>query len=167
MKLQKILLNTESQLDIKKFINEKNLGLFLLTQSGIFDSPDETLKITKYILKLIEMITEELIINRNNFKNNKKLKEFYRKVHVEIERNNSSNRYKLQVSLAVKKKEEKKTNVLNKILKMRLNSMFKNRKRTVEEQIPEKILLKRKLTSKKIKKYQNKYEEEKDLFTFT
>ena len=167
LKLKQILLNIETQLDIKDFITEKNLELFLLSQNDIFDNIDETINITKYILKLIEMVTEVLINNRNKFKNNKKLKEFYRKVHVEIERNNTYNRYKLKVSLALKKKEEKNKNVLHKIIKVRLGSVFQNRKRCYEERIPEKILLKRKLSSKREKEYLNKYEEEKDLFTYT
>ena len=167
LKLKKILLNIESQLDINAFITEKNLELFLLSQSDVFENIDETIKITKHILKIIEMVAEVLIINRNKFKNNKKLKEFYRKVNVEIERDNNYNRYKLQVSLALKKKEEKNKNVLHKIIKVRLGSVFKNRKRCYEEQIPEKILLKRKLSSKRGKKYLNRYEEENDLFTYT
>ena len=86
---------------------------------------------------------------------------------IEIERNNTYNRYKLKVSLALKKKEEKNKNVLHKIIKVRLGSVFQNRKRCYEERIPEKILLKRKLSSKREKEYLNKYEEEKDLFTYT
>ena len=166
MKLKKILLNIQSKLDIKQFIDEKNLEPFLFSQGDIFDNIDEISKITKYILKIIEMITEILINNRNIFKNNKKLKEFYRQVQIEIERNNNINRYKLQVKLAMKKKEEKNRNVFHKIVKMRLNTVFKNRKKCYEEKIPEKILLKRKLTSIKFKKYLNEYEEEKDFFTF-
>ena len=166
MKLKKILLNIQSKLDIKQFIDEKNLEPFLFSPGDIFHNIDEISKITKYILKIIEMITEILINNRNIFKNNKKLKEFYRQVQIEIERNNNINRYKLQVKLAMKKKEEKNRNVFHKIVKMRLNTVFKNRKKCYEEKIPEKILLKRKLTSIKFKKYLNEYEEEKDFFTF-
>ena len=166
LKLKQTLLNIEAKLTLKNFVKEKYLELFFSNQDDFLSDINETIKITKYILKIIEMITEKLINNRNIFKNNKKLRDIYRKVHVDIERENNYNRYKLQISLASKKKEEKNKNVLNRIVKLRLGSVMKNRKKCYEEQIPEKLLLKRKLANKKVKKYMNIYEEQKDLFTF-
>ena len=165
-KLQQIILNIDMQMDIKKFITEKDLDLFLSSQTDFFVNVHETLKMAKYVLKLIEMITEVLINKKRLFKNNPKLKECYRKVHVDIERSNNYNRYKLQVSITAKKEEEKNKKVLGRIVKMRINSILPNRKRCYEEPIPDRILLKRKLTNKKTKNFSNKYEEAKDLFSY-
>ena len=166
-KLQKIFLNIESQLEIKELIYEKNLESFLLSQRDIFSNINGTSKFSTYILKIIEMVTEVLLINKNKIKKNKKLKDFYSKFNFEIERNNNYNRHKLQISFGLKKTKEKNKKVLDRIYKIRLASVFNNRRRCLEEHIPEKILLKRKLESKKEAKYFIKYEEEKNLFTFT
>ena len=152
-------------MEIKKFITEKNLDQFLSSKNVDFGNINETLKMSKYILKIIEMITEVLIDKKNIFKNNPKLKEYYRKVHVDIERSNNYNRYKLQLSLTVKRENEKKEKVLNRIIKMRINSVLPNRKRCAEEPVPDRIL-KRKLMNKKIKKFSNKYEDAKALFSY-
>ena len=165
--MQKILLNIESQLEIKELIYEKNLESFLLSQRDIFSNINGTSKLSTYILKIIEMVTEVLLINKNKIKKNKKLKDFYSKFNFEIERNNNYNRHKLQVSFGLKKTKEKNKKVLDRIYKIRLASVFNNRRRCLEEHIPEIILLKRKLESKKEAKYFIKYEEEKNLFTFT
>ena len=165
-KLKEIILNIETQINIKKFIKEKDLELFLSSSKDIYNNLEETIKVTKYILKIIEMITELFINKRNKIKKDKKMRELYRKVHVEIERVNNVNRYKQQVLLAAKRKEEKNRDVLNKIVKIRLGSVMKNGKKCYEEPIPERILLKRKLANRNVAKYWNKYEEEKDLFTY-
>ena len=164
-KLQEIILNIKTKMEIKKFITEKNLDQFLSSKNVDFGNINETLKMSKYILKIIEMITEVLIDKKNIFKNNPKLKEYYRKVHVDIERSNNYNRYKLQLSLTVKRENEKKEKVLNRIIKMRINSVLPNRKRCAEEPVPDRIL-KRKLMNKKIKKFSNKYEDAKALFSY-
>ena len=165
-KLYQIILNIDTQMELKKFITEKNLDLFLSSQTDYFINVYETLKMAKYVLKLIEMIIEVLINKKREFKNNPKLKEYYRKVHVDIERANNYNRYKLQVSIAAKKEEEKNKKVLGRIVKMRINSVLSNRKRCFEEQIPDRILLKAKIKNKKNKNFTNKYEEAKDLFSY-
>ena len=165
-KLQKIILNIESKIDITKYIKEKNLKIFLESQNEVFNDVDETLKTAKYIMKLIEMISEVLIRNKNNFKNNERLKEYYRKVNFEIERSNNYDRYKMQLSFAAEKNEGKIKNILKRLTKVRIGSVLQNKKTCSEEIIPDKVLLKRRLANKKIKKYLNKYEEAKDLFSY-
>ena len=58
-------------------------------------------------MKLIELISEVLIRNKNYFKNNEKLKEYYRKVNFEIERSNNYDKYKMLLSFASENSEEK------------------------------------------------------------
>ena len=165
-KLKKIILNIQSKIDITKYIKEKNLKLFLESQNEIFKDVDETLKTAKYIMKLIELISEVLIRNKNYFKNNEKLKEYYRKVNFEIERSNNYDKYKMQLSFASEKSEEKIKNVIKRLTKVRIGSVFNNKRTCFEEIIPNKILIKRRLANKKVKKSLNKYEEEKDLFSY-
>ena len=167
MKLKKILLNIESQLDIRKCIKEKNLEKFLRYQSDIFKNKQETLKYTKYMIKLIELVALGLIINRNKIKNNEKMKDMYKKVYAKIEQENIFNRYQHQLSLQAKKKEEINKKFFNKITKIQVLSSLKNGKKCVKEQIPDKILLKRKLEIKKAKQFLNKYEKERGLFSFS
>ena len=147
-------------------MKEKNLKIFLESQNEVFNDVDETLKTAKYIMKLIEMISEVLIRNKNNFKNNERLKEYYRKVNFEIERSNNYDRYKMQLSFAAEKNEGKIKNILKRLTKVRIGSVLQNKKTCSEEIIPDKVLLKRRLANKKIKKYLNKYEEAKDLFSY-
>ena len=165
-KLEKILLNIQSKIDINSFIHEKNFERFLSREKNEINNIDETIKLTKYILKIVEMLTEILINIKNNFKNNSKLKEFYRKVHIDIEQSNNVDRYKLQISLAIKKEKERHKRIHEKIYKTRIGALFKNGKKCFYEKIPEKILLKRKLTNKKERTYSNKYEEAEGLFSF-
>ena len=165
-KLQKIILNIESKIDITKYIKEKNLKIFLHSQNEVFNDVDETLKTAKYIMKLIEMISEVLIRNKNNFKNDENLKEYYRKVIFEIERSNNYERYKMQLSFAAEKNEQKIKNILKRLTKVRIGSVLQNKKTCFEEIIPDKVLLKRRLANKKTKKNLNKYEESKDLFSY-
>ena len=165
-KLEKILLNIQSKIDINSFIHEKNFERFLSREKNEINNIDETIKLTKYILKIVEMLTEILINIKNNFKNNSKLKEFYRKVHIDIEQSNNVDRYKLQISLAIKKEKERHKRIHEKIYKTRIGALFKNGKKCFYEKIPEKILLKRKLTNKKERTYSNKYEEAESLFSF-
>ena len=167
MKLKKILLNIESQLDIRKCIKEKNLEKFLRYQSDIFKNKQETLKYTKYMIKLIELVALGLIINRNKIKNNEKMKDMYKKVYAKIEQENIFNRYQHQLSLQAKKKEEINKKFFNKITKIQVLSSLKNGKKCFKEQIPDKILLKRKLEIKKAKQFLNKYEKERGLFSFS
>jgi len=165
-KLQKIILNIESKIDIRKYIKEKNLKIFLESQDEIFNNDAETLKKAKYIMKVIEMISEVLITKKNIYKNDTDLNENYKKIQFEIERSNNYDRYKMQLSFASEKNEAKIKDVINRITKVRICSVLQNRKRCVEEQVPDKVLLKRRLANKKIKKYSNKYEEAKDLFSY-
>ena len=165
-KLEKILLNIQSKIDINSFIHEKNFERFLSREKNEINNIDETIKLTKYILKIVEMLTEILINIKNNFKNNSKLKEFYRKVHIDIEQSNNVDRYKLQISLAIKKEKARHKRIHEKIYKTRIGALFKNGKKCFYEKIPEKILLKRKLTNKKERTYSNKYEEAEGLFSF-
>ena len=145
---------------------EKNFERFLNREKNEINNIDETIKLTKYILKIVEMLTEILINIKNNFKNNSKLKEFYRKVHIDIEQSNNVDRYKLQISLAIKKEKERHKRIHEKIYKTRIGALFKNGKKCFYEKIPEKILLKRKLINKKERTYSNKYEEAEGLFSF-
>ena len=164
-KLKNIILNIQSEIDIKSFIKERNLKLVLSSENH--NKTDEAIKLAKYLLKLLEFITEILISTKISIKNNKKLKEFYRKINNEIEKTNILNRYKLQALLSIKNAEEKNQRVFDKIAKLRIGSVLQNSRRSYKEQIPEKILLKRKLEKKGVKKYKNEYEEATDLFTYT
>ena len=74
------------------------------------------------------MISEVLIRNKNNFKNNERLKEYYRKVNFEIERSNNYDRYKMQLSFAAEKNEGKIKNILKRLTKVRIGSVLQNKK---------------------------------------
>ena len=167
MKLKKILLNIESKIDKRKCIKEKNLEKFLKYQSEIFKNKEDTFINSNYMLKLIELIALKIVISGNKIKNDEKTKDFYKEAYAEIDQEKIKNRYKYQLSLDIKKEEEKNRNLFNKIAQKQILSTLKNGKKCYKERIPDKILLKRKLEIRKAKKLLNIYEKEEGLFSYS
>ena len=163
LRLKDILLNINSMIKIK---DKKNINQWHSEISNHNNFEDENISIEKsyYILKLLEKIIEDLINDKNKFKNNIHLKEEYQKVLNEIEKMNNVKRYILQISLSEKKLEERNNKIFEKMKKNRLGSFLKY-KIMSEEKFREKFL-KQKNSNKKVKSLNNDFNESKEWFSF-
>ena len=166
LKLKNILLKINSIYKIKDKFN-KNQWDSIISNNNSFEDINENISNSFYFLKILEQTIEELIDNKNKFKNNILLKEIYRKITYEIERTNNIKRCKINISLANKREEEKKIKIIEKNRKNRLGSLFKNRISSYDDKIREKLLLKKNLSYKKnIYLNKHKYDESKELLSF-
>ena len=163
LRLKDILLNINSMIKIK---DKKNINQWHSEISNHNNFEDENISIEKsyYILKLLEKIIEDLINDKNKFKNNIHLKDEYQKVLNEIEKMNNVKRYILQISLSEKKLEERNNKIFEKMKKNRLGSFLKC-KIMSEEKFREKFL-KQKSSNKKVKSLNNDFNESKEWFSF-
>ena len=166
-KLKKIIININSKNKIKNKINVNNWNSMIELDKNSILNTEKAIEISYYILKLIEKIIEDLIVDKNRYKSNTNLKEIYRKVYINIERQNYIKKAKLQLFMAKNKLEERNKKIYEKINKERYESILKRRILGYEDKINEKILLKKKLAKKKEKKNINKYEESKKWFSFS
>ena len=164
IKLKDIILKINSKIKIKNKFNKFNLNLVFSNKNN-FEDIKEAISNSYYILKLLEQIIEELISDKNKFKNDINLKEEYRKVFNEIEKANNIKKFKLQISLAKQKLEERNNKIFEKNKIIRLGPFFKNKFLLYEDKINKKPLTKKNLSYKKIN-LNNIYDESKEWLSF-
>ena len=144
IKLKEILLKINSKIKIKNKFNKFIWNSLISNNNNNFEDINEAISKSYYILKLLEQLIESLIYDKTKFKNDINLKEEYRKVYNEIEKTKNIKRYKLQISLAKKKLEERNKKIFEKNQKNRLGPFFKNKILLYEDKIREKPLAKKK-----------------------
>ena len=166
MKLKNILLKVNSKIIIENKLNVYYWNTIITSKKFSFEDTNEVIEICYYILKILEKLVEDLIEDKNNFKNNPQLKEEYRRVHNDIERQNNIRRYKLQISLAEKKIEERNRKIYEKIKKNRIGSIIKKKIINYGDKMMEENLLKKKISKKMGEIHNNKYDESKNWFSF-
>ena len=165
IKLKDILLTINTKIKIKYKFN-KIIWNSLISNNYNLEDINEAISKSYYILKLLELIIEELIYDKTKFKHDINLKEEYRKVYNEIEKDNNAKRYKLQISLAKKKLEERNNKIFEKNQKIRIGPIFRNKILLYEDKIRENPLVKKNLSYKKIK-LNNMYDESKEWLSFS
>ena len=165
IKLKDILLTINTKIKIKYKFN-KIIWNSLISNNYNLEDINEAISKSYYILKLLEQIIEDLIYDKTKFKHDINLKEEYRKVYNEIEKDNNAKRYKLQISLAKKKLEERNNKIFEKNQKIRIGPIFRNKILLYEDKIRENPLAKKNLSYKKIK-LNNMYDESKEWLSFS
>ena len=156
--LKFIILGINSKIIIKKKLDMTLWNLITTSQKIEIEDTNVAISISCYILKLLEIIVEDLIYENNKYKNNQLLKDDYRRILKEVGKQNNISRSKYKIFLEKQKREEKSRSTLIKLKKVRIGSLLKKHI-NYEDSIIKKNILKKTLYKNKKKELLNKKRE--------
>ena len=165
MKLKAIILDIDSKINIKNKKDMKLWNFVLTSKRKKYEDTNVAIKISSYILQIIEQFIGDLIQQDNEYKNNPQLKDDYRRIYNDNEKQNNYYRSKLKLSLEKKKLEERTKHLILKLTKDRIGSLEK-RKTNYENSIIKKKVLKEQLMKKRLEINNNRIDEQFKWFSF-